>query len=221
MVEEGELEHTGQRIAYWSTELTRGTTVEIYELIKEHEASLLNQRNIQWQKEAQHPQGPRMSHISIVVADLERSAGFYTDVMGLKRHPMRLGIDAGSNENIGGMNAAFIDANGIWLELFQPQGPGPLMDLLNEKGDGYIAELCTEVNDLGAYYDAIKAKGVQLVGIDSTPLDDNEKFYVLDPYGDKIAYFPAEVSRGITIEVIERGPRETSILHRRDDAWTE
>ena len=79
--------------------------------------------------------------------------------------------------------------------------------------------MCTEVDDLAAYYDEMKAKGVQMVGIDGTPLDDSEKYYVLDPYGEKIAIFPPEVSRGMTIEVIERGPRETSILHRRDDAW--
>ena len=219
VVDEGDFEHTGQRIAYWSTEQSRGTTVEIFEVLKDDAVNLINQRDTQWQKEALSQQGPRMSHISVVVADLESSAAFYTDVMGLKRHPMNLGIDGSSNEAIGGMKAAFIDAGDVWLELFQPVGPGPLMDLLNEKGDGYIAELCTEVDDISAYYDAMKAKGVQMVGIDGTPLDDNEKCYVLDPYGEKIAYFPAEVSRGMTIEVIERGPRETSILHRRDDAW--
>ena len=219
VVDEGDFEHTGQRIAYWSTEQSRGTTVEIFEVLKDDAVNLINQRDTQWQKEALSQQGPGMSHISVVVADLEKSAGFYTDVMGLQRHPMKLGIDGGSNEEIGGMKAAFIDAGDVWLELFQPVGPGPLMDMLNEKGDGYIAELCTEVDDISAYYDAMKAKGVQMVGIDGTPLDDNEKCYVLDPYGEKIAYFPAEVSRGMTIEVIERGPRETSILHRRDDTW--
>ena len=219
VVEGGDFEHTGQRIAYWSTGLSRGTTVEIFEVLKDDAVNLINQRDKQWEKEALSRQGPRMSHVSIVVAELERSAGFYTDVLRLRRHPMELDIEAGSNEQIGGMKAAFIDAGGVWLELFQPVGPGPLMELLNEKGDGYVAELCTEVDDLAAYYDAMKAKGVQLTGMDGTPLDDSEKYYVLDPSGDRIAYFPAPVSRGMTIEVIERGPRETSILHRRDDAW--
>lgn len=219
VVEEGDFEHTGQRIAYWSTELSRGTTVEIFEVIKDNKTNLINQRDRQWEKEILHQQGPRMSHVSIAVADLESTASFYTDVMGLKRHPMPLRIEAGSNEVIGGMKAVFIDAGGVWLELFQPEGPGPLMDLLNEKGDGHVAELCAEVDDLGAYYDSMKAKGVQMAGIDGTPLEDSEKFCVLDPHGDKIAYFPPEVSCGMTIEVIERGPRDKSILHRRDDTW--
>ena len=217
VVEEDKLEDAGQRIAYWSTELSRGTTVEIFEALKDNETSLINQRDKQWKKEKLHPQAPRMSHVSIAVADLETTASFYTDVIGLKRHPMTVGLDAGSNEEIGGMKAAFIDANSIWLALFQPEGPGPLMNILNEKGDGYIAELIAEVDDLTAYYDAMKAKGVQMVGLDGTPLDDKEKFYALDPSGDKIAYFPKDVSCGMTIEIIERGPRETSILHRRDN----
>ena len=216
VVEEGEIDNIGQRIAYWSTDLTCGTTVEIYELLKEDETNLLNVREKQWQKEYQNPTGPRMSHVSIVVADIDKTASFYADVMGLKRHPMKFGVEANKNEEIGGMEGAFIDANGVWLELFQPKGPGPLMDILNEKGDGYVAELIAEVDDIAAYFDAMKAKEIQMVGVDGAPLSDAEKCYVLEPYGDKIAYFPADVCRGIAIEIIERGPEETSILHKRD-----
>ena len=67
---------TGQRIAYWSTEMSRGTTVEIYELIQEDETNLLNIREKQWEEEYKNPTGPRMSHISIVVADLEKPQVF-------------------------------------------------------------------------------------------------------------------------------------------------
>ncbi len=93
------------------------------------------------------------------------------------------------------------------------------MDLLNEKGDGYIAELIVEVDDTDKYYDEMKEKGVQMLSIDGAPLDDNEKGFILEPYGDKLAYFPKDVSCGMTIEVCQRGPRETSILHQRDDNW--
>ena len=47
VVDEGDFEHTGQRIAYWSTELTRGTVVEIFEVIKGDELNLINQRDRQ------------------------------------------------------------------------------------------------------------------------------------------------------------------------------
>ena len=117
------------------------------------------------------------------------------------------------------MEATFIDANGVWLVLVQPTGPGPLMDQLNEKGEGYVSELIVEVDDLEKFYDDMKAKGVQMQNIDGTPLDDDKKYHILEPYGDRLAYLPTDVSRGMTIEVFQRGPRETSLIHQRDDSW--
>lgn len=218
VVEDGELQNTGQRIAYWSTALTHGTTVEIYELLKDDATNLLNQRDQQWRGVKADPGAPRIDHVSIVVQDIERSARFYTDVMGLKRHPERFVLDGGGNRDTGGMEAAFIDANGVWIELFQPTGPGPLMDLLKAKGDGYPAEICAEVDDIEAYYDRVKAKGVELVNLDGKPFGGGRKCFVLEPYGERGAYFPVSASCGMVIEVYQRGPRETSILHRRDAA---
>lgn len=216
--EDGIDEH-GQRIAYWPTELSGGTTVEIYEYRENEDQGLLNIRNSMWENEKPDPNSPRTDRLAIIVRDLESTARFYTDVMGLKRHPMKFGVDASTNESVGGMKATFIDANGVWLALVQPVGPGPLMDYLNENGDGHVAELIVEVDDLGAFYEKMKAKGVTLINIDGTPLSDDKKYHVLEPYGDKLAYIPEDVSCGITIEVFERGPRETSLIHQRDDTW--
>lgn len=93
------------------------------------------------------------------------------------------------------------------------------MDLLNERADGYIAELIVEVDDTDKYYDDMKEKGVQMLNIDEAPLADDEKGFVLEPYGDKLAYFPKDVSCGMTVPVFQRGPRETSLFHQRDDSW--
>ncbi|MBI1731429.1 MAG: VOC family protein [Gammaproteobacteria bacterium] len=218
VVHEGELGQTGQRIAYWSTELSHGTTVEIYEKLAHDKHSLLAQRDEQWKGQKPDPASPRTDHISIVVADLERTAKFYTDVMGLKRHA-RFSLNAGGNRDVGGMEAVFIDGNGVWVELFQPAGPGPLMDYLQQKGDGYVAEICAEVDDIEAYYDVVKARGVELVNLDGKPFTGGRKCFTLDPYGDKGAYFPTSASCGMVIEVYQRGPQSTSILHKRDDSW--
>ena len=219
---EGEaIEHTGQRIAYWPTELSRGTTVEIFERRRGDEGSLINIRDSMWKDEKPDPIGPRIDRIAIIVKDLEASASFYTQVLGLKRHPMKFGVDADANKEVGGFKGTFIYANTIWLVLVQPEGAGPLMDILTEKGDGYAAELIIEVNDLAAYYDAMKAKGINLLNIDGTPLDDSKKAHILEPYGDKLAYFPTDVSQGMVIEIFQRGPRSTSLIHQRDDIWDE
>ena len=87
VVEDGEIDNIGQRIAYWSTGLTRGTTVEIYDLLKEDETNLLNVRDRQWEEEKLHPSGPRTDRLAIIVRDLESTAGFYTGRDGLKTAP--------------------------------------------------------------------------------------------------------------------------------------
>lgn len=224
LISEGVLgmEHThdtGQRIAYWSKEMSQGTTVEMYELLKDDDTNLLNIRDNQWTHEVTSRVGPRLDRVAIVVENIETTASFYTDVMGLRRHPMKNDIDGDINDNTGGMKMMFIDANGVWLVLVQPTGPGPLMDLLQEKGDGYIAELIAEVDDLGVYYDQLKAKGIELLDINGAPFKNNEKGFVLEPFGDRAAYLPSNMACGMVIEIYQRGPRDTSLIHRRDDSW--
>jgi catechol 2,3-dioxygenase-like lactoylglutathione lyase family enzyme len=214
------IDEQGQRIAYWPKELSRGSTVEIYEMNEDDDKALLTIRDRMWKGEKPDPKSPRSDHIAIFVKDLEKTARFYTDVMGLSRHPMLTEIDGDANEGMG-LKMAFIDTNGVWLELVQPTGPGPFMDLLEEKGDGYIAELLVEVDDIDAYYDAMLAKGVQMVDAEGKPFSGGRKSFVLEPFGTRGAYFPKDVSAGMTIQIYQRGPRETDIMHRRDDAWKE
>jgi catechol 2,3-dioxygenase-like lactoylglutathione lyase family enzyme len=215
---DGALTPSDIRIAYWPKDRTYGTSVEMYEYRPGVPTDAFTIRNRTRQQGSAPPNTPRVDRIAIIVADIERSARFYTEVLGLKRHPETFPLNGATNSRSGGMNVTFIDANGIWLALVQPVGPGPLMDYLTEKGDGYIAELIAEVDDLGQYYDAMKAKGIQMVDTSGAPVDDLEKAHVLEPFGDRIAYFPTSVSHGMVIEISQRGPRNTSLIHKRD-AW--
>jgi len=203
------------RIAYWPKDLTRGTSVELYEYRPEAARDVFTIRDRTWSPQPFAPNTPRLDRIAIIVADAERTARFYTDVVGLKRHPETFKLDGGANARSGGMQVVFVDAGGVWLALVQPVGPGPLMDYLTAKGDGFIAELIAEVDDLGVYYDAMKAKGIHMVDTSGNPLDDSEKAHVLEPYGDRIAYFPTSVSHGIVIEISQRGPAATSLIATR------
>ena len=65
-----------------------------------------------------------------------------------------------------------------------------------KKGEGHVSELIVEVDDLEKFYDDMKVEGVQMQNIDGTPLDDDKKYHILEPYGDKLAYLPTDVSRG-------------------------
>ena len=207
----------GQRIAYWPKALTGGSTVEIFEADPSDEESLITVRDKMWVSEKDHPTGPRFDHIVIFVEDLESVARFYTDVLGMRRHPKTIRVDGESNPSVGSLEMVFLDAGkGRWIELCEPKGPGPIMDALRENGSGHLAELIVEVDDMAKYYDEVLAKGVQMTFADGTPIPEDEKYFVLEPYGIKGAYFPKDVSQGMTIEVVQRGPRETCLLHERD-----
>ncbi len=157
-----DIEHTSQRIAYWPTDLTRGTSVEIFEVKPGDEGGLINIRDKMWEDEpAASPDQPWIDHIAIWVTDLKVTASFYTDVLGLERYHKEIDTSADNeNEKIGAFKACFIDAKGIWLELVQPVGPGALTDTLQEKGDGYLGRAvhlrkrsgCLQRNDAAQEY---------------------------------------------------------------------
>lgn len=207
------------RIAYWPTSLTHGTSAEVIDLSPDRDPDVFSLRDETHQDEPYAEEVPRMDRIAIMVEDVEESAAFYTDVLGLKRHPRTFVMGGDGNEQSGGMKVAFIDGGAVWLALVQPIGEGPLKDYLEANGNGYIAELIAEVDDLSEFFDKMKAEGVHMVGTDGRPLDDEIKAHVLVPFGDRIAYFPSDVSRGVTLELSERGPPETSLIHARDRDW--
>jgi len=215
------LDNRGIRIAYWPTSLTRGSAVEMYEYRADVETDVFTIRNRSWQGVTHGPEVPRIDRIAIIVADVNKTAAFYREVLGLRRHTPVFTLPGEGNAQSGGMKVQFIDARGVVLALVQPDGPGPLADYLARNGDGFLAEIIAEVDDLGAFYDRMKARGIHMVGTDGKPLDDRVKAHVLQPFGDRIAYFPADVSHGITIEIAQRGPRATSLIHAREASWQE
>ncbi len=160
-----------------------------------------------------------VDRIAIIVRDADASADALQRELGLRRHADEIVLDGASNSRSGGIKAVFLDANGVWLALVQPVGPGPLQDLLDRKGDGWIAELIVEAADIDAFYTRMQARGITLVDTRGAPLDDLHKAHVLEPFGDKIAYLPESATGGLVIEFVERGPASTSLMHRRDLGW--
>lgn len=171
---------SGQRIAYWPVSLSRGTTIEVYEKLSSDTTNLLNIRDEQWQEEQATHGGPRIDHLVILAEDAEKTAAFYMEVMGLARIPQ----GSGDQED----KVVWIDTNGAKLKLLQPTGPGPLMDALREKGDGYPLEIVAEVDDLGDYIDQVGVRGGQITERDGSPA----------------ARFPDSLRRGINIAIVQR-----------------
>lgn len=216
------IEHDGVRrparlrVGYWPPEVSRGASVEVVEYSSGAPENVIAIRERTRSREPFPAGTPRLDRICIIVKDIDASARFYTDVLGFRRIPLEFGLDAATNAQSGGMKGAFIDTGSVWLALVQPVGPGPLMDYLEKKGDGHIAELIAEVDDLGAYYDAMKARGITLEDTRGEPLSETKKAHVLEPYGDRIAYFPTRVSHGMVIEVFQRGSTPASLIRQRD-----
>ena len=114
----------------------------------------------------------RLDHAAIWVEDMKKTVGFLTEVVGWRRHPMEIAVSV-EDETTGGMEAVFIDANGLWLELILPTSPGPGMDILEEKGDGAIIEINFEPDDYQAVLDDMKVRGIPLFNMDGSPLGED------------------------------------------------
>ena len=82
-------------------------------------------------------------------------------------------------------------------------------------GDGNIMELAAEVQNIEAFHDKMKAKGITMTAGDGVALPAGAKA-VTSPSGDRYCYFPLDRSEGMRIMVFERG--KNGAIARRDRA---
>lgn len=170
----------------------------------------------------------RLDHLAIWVSDMEKTTSFLRDVVGFKQHPMEV-IVSDDDPTCGGMLAYFIDGNGLWLEMILPTSAGPGMDMLEEFGDGAIVEVNFEAvnEDYMNIINDMESKGVGLLAMDGSPLVDvgridegvagNEES---QESGQRIAYYPHELTCGTTIEIYELLTEdETNLLTIRNKQW--
>ena len=91
-------------------------------------------------------------HIGMTSGDLDRTIGFYCDLLGFKlalRKPQTKG------------EVAFLDAGGGMLEVFAPGAVDPARDVpALEAG---VRHLTFAFSDIGAMIDKLEAAGVEIV----------------------------------------------------------
>jgi catechol 2,3-dioxygenase-like lactoylglutathione lyase family enzyme len=170
----------------------------------------------------------RLDHLAVWVSDMEKTVSFLKDVVGFKRHPMEV-VVSDDDPTCGGMQAYFVDGNGLWLEMILPTSPGPGMDMLNEFGDGAIVEVNFEAvnEDYMNVIDEMAAKNVGMLAMDGSPLVDGGQIDEgvtghegSKESGQRIAYYPADLSCGTTIEIYELlTDDETNLLLLRNKDW--
>lgn len=187
-----EIQNPGQRIAYFPTALTHGTTVEYYEVLSDDAGSLIHERDRVWKDESRSPGTPYIDHVAIVTDDAEKAATFFSSYMGLRRHP------GAGQEN--GAKVITLDANGaddtkLWLKLVEPTSNGRAQRLLEERGPGHIMELGVYTDDIAGLTNRASERGIGLVDEYGRSLDTGEW---------NKAYFRSEDSCGIPIAVVTR-----------------
>lgn len=198
--ESGEIQNAGQRIAYFPTELTRGTTVEYYEVLSEDKHSLIYERDQIWKDETRAPGTPRIDYVGILTDSLVESAAFFKDFMSLEVQPR-------SFSEVGN-EILFINANGCdehptWLKLVKPGSDSLNEAKLAERGNGFLFELGVEVDDLDGFIAKAKSHGVDIRRGTSGS-------------ADKDAFFATPDAHGLPLRIFQRGAADSSITVQRD-----
>jgi methylmalonyl-CoA/ethylmalonyl-CoA epimerase len=133
----------------------------------------------------------KISHIAIVVPELEEGLGFWVDALGLPLEHMEHVAEQG-------VDVAFLPAGESDVELLQPRdNDSGVARFLQKRGPG-LHHICFEVDDIVATLDRLKEAGVPL--IDEMP--------TIGTGGKKIAFIHPKGTGGVLVELYELTPEE-------------
>jgi methylmalonyl-CoA/ethylmalonyl-CoA epimerase len=129
-----------------------------------------------------------LSHVSIVVPDLEAAARMLAELYGLRVGERRV------NEPEG-VRLAYVELGNARIELMEPSRPGTgVAKFLERNPRGGIHHFCLVVDDVAASAQEFTAKGIRVLG-DGTP-----RTSVL---GDRIAFIHPQDFLGALVEIEE------------------
>ncbi|MBI3176422.1 MAG: methylmalonyl-CoA epimerase [Chloroflexi bacterium] len=132
----------------------------------------------------------KISHIAIIVSDLESSLAFWRDTLGL---PLSRTEEVALQESI----VAFLPAGEGEVELVQPTtDTSGAARFLARRGPG-LHHIALEVDNLDEMLARLKAKGVRL--INETP--------IAAAGGNRAAFIHPESANGVLVELYE-APRQ-------------
>ncbi len=116
----------------------------------------------------------RIHHIAVLVEDIEAALQFWHDT---------LGIEPANVSNIPQENAmvAFLPLGESEIELVQPTSPDTGLSRFLEKHGPGMHHLCLEVDDLKAWLERLKAKGVILINDQPKVGDDGRLYAFIHP----------------------------------------
>jgi len=129
----------------------------------------------------------KIDHIGIAVHDLDETAKFYRDVLGMELQ----GIDEVKNQKV---KVAFFKIGETNIELVMPTSEdSPVAKYLEKKGEG-IHHICYATDDIEAEIQTMKAHGARM--IDESPR--------LGAHGAKVAFIHPKSSKGVLTELSQK-----------------
>ena len=140
----------------------------------------------------------KISHIAVVVPELEDAMAFWVDALGLNLSHVEHVADQG-------VNVAFLPAGESDIELLEPHDrESGVARYLQKRGPG-MHHICFEVDDIEATLVRLKAAGVPLIDEEPT----------IGTGGKKIAFVHPKGTGGVLVELYELTPEEPALRLER------
>ncbi|HEY6875218.1 MAG TPA: VOC family protein [Candidatus Dormibacteraeota bacterium] len=114
---------------------------------------------------------PRVHHVGVVVASLERTGEFVRDVMGLD-----LALEPPPLPD--GVKTAFYSSEGARVELIEIPDAQARAKRLGE-GEGRVEHIALEVDDVHAWMARLREKGVRFTTDEPVRVRENEAVWTL------------------------------------------
>ena len=128
----------------------------------------------------------KMDHVAIAVNNIEETAKFYQNMMGLTLS----GVEVVTAQKT---RVGFLKIGEVKIELVQPAAPdSPLVKFLETKGQG-IHHICFEVDDVEAEVKSYLDKGAAMIDQKPRP----------GAHNTKVAFVHPKSSGGVLIELNE------------------
>ena len=100
----------------------------------------------------------RLNHVAIAVPDLDGAAALYRDTLGAV-------VSAPVPMPDHGVTTVFVELPNSKIELIQPLGEGsPITGFLERNPRGGMHHVCYEVPDIRAAIDAMRVRGMTVIG---------------------------------------------------------
>ena len=131
---------------------------------------------------------PRVHHVGVVVASLDRTGAFVRDVMGLD-----LALEPPALPD--GVRTAFYSTEGARVELIEIPDPGARARRLGNE-EGRVEHIALEVDDVHAWMERLGARGVRFTTAEPVTVRENEAVWTIP-----------ETSAGIVWQLFSRARR--------------